>query len=323
MNTTDKALNLTVSKEAAGTRLDRFLADSLPSHSRAFWQRLVKEGMVLLDGKICSVSKTELPPASEISITMPDEEHTHTELVAEKIPLAVLYEDADMLVLNKAAGMVVHPAAGNRTGTVANALAGRDPNFIAELEEEDDKSEEQRLRPGIVHRLDKDTSGCLVVAKNASSQFKLSRAFAERNVQKVYAAIVYGHLERKSGEIKESIGRHPVHRKKMAVNERGREAHSKYKALKSGFINAVPATLLEITILTGRTHQIRVHMSHIRHPVVGDSVYGGRQRIAAPRQMLHAWKLSIPRPADGEMLHFESPFPEDFAAMLDGLEERA
>ena len=178
------------------------------------------------------------------------------------------------------------------------------------------------LRPGIVHRLDKDTSGCLVVAKNPQSLAKISEAFAERKTSKTYLAVVCGHLNPKEGEIHTLIDRHPVDRKRRAVTTRGgKEAHTAYKVLREGFIHGVPASLLEVRIFTGRTHQIRVHMSHIGHPLAGDGMYGGAKRLPAPRQMLHAWKLTLPHPVTGKLLALEAPLPSDFSDYLKLMKE--
>ena len=178
------------------------------------------------------------------------------------------------------------------------------------------------LRPGIVHRLDKDTSGCLVVAKTPQALAKLAESFADRKTSKTYLAVVYGHLKQKEGEIRTLIDRHPVDRKRRAVSKQsGKEAHTAYKVVREGRIGGVPASLLEVRIFTGRTHQIRVHMSHIGHPLAGDEMYGGAKRLPAPRQMLHAWKLSLPHPENGKLLELEAPLPNDFSAYLAKLRE--
>lgn len=238
-------------------------------------------------------------------------------VAAEHIPLDILYEDDALLVINKPAGMVVHPAAGNYTGTVVNALLGRDQEILEEFDEADS------MRPGIVHRLDKDTSGCLVIAKNGNAMHKLSRSFADREVSKTYMAIVAPAPKVMAAEIRTQIGRNPGNRKKMAVvRSGGRDAVTIFNVVRRGKIGPNSAALLKVRILTGRTHQIRVHMSHYGSPIIGDALYGGNSRIAAPRQMLHAWKLSFPHPVTKEMLSFESPFPADFQEYMDQITEQ-
>jgi 23S rRNA pseudouridine1911/1915/1917 synthase len=306
---------LKIDESISGLRLDQALAKLIPDSSRAHLQKLIKDGNVKLNESVCEIPKTKIEQNDSVEITFPEEEELG--LIAEKIDLPVLFEDKDLIVINKPPGIVVHPAAGNWTGTIVNALAGRDSNFTEELQSDD-------LRPGIVHRLDKDTSGCLVVAKNPESQFKLSKAFAERNVKKTYAALVFGHPKRNSERIETLIGRHKTNRKKMAVVERnGKEAISLYKTIEKGFIDKTPVSLLEVEIFTGRTHQIRVHLAYKKLPVIGDTVYGGKQSIQAERQMLHAWKLSFPHPTNGKEMNFESPFPEDLKTLLESLENHA
>jgi 23S rRNA pseudouridine1911/1915/1917 synthase len=307
--TQDRKKILKIDETCSGLRLDQALAALIPDSSRAQLQKLIKNGNVRLNEEICETPRTKAQLNDCIEIIFPDEKEIG--LIAENIDLPVLFEDNDLIVINKPSGIVVHPAAGNWTGTVVNALAGRDANFADELPSDD-------LRPGIVHRLDKDTSGCLVIAKKTETQYKLSKAFAERNVKKTYAALVCGHPKKNSERIETLIGRHKTNRKKMAVVERnGKEAISIYKTLKKGFIEKSPVSLLEVEIKTGRTHQIRVHLAYKKLPVLGDIMYGGRQNISAERQMLHAWKLSFPHPTNGNEMNFESPFPDDFKTLLD------
>ncbi len=299
---------ITVEEKFHGSRIDRFLAESFKSYSRAYFQKLLKEGRITCDGKVLTMPKLPVSTGNIVRIDFP--EIKPRTISAQDIPLDILYEDNDILVINKPAGMVVHPAAGNRDGTIVNALLGRDAEFTDKLMDEE--------RPGIVHRLDKDTSGCLVIAKNPIAQFALSHAFQYRKVKKHYAAIVYGDPKEDEEELISLIGRHPVHRKKFAVVEKGgKTAISRYKVLKRGKIDDVPVALLDVEIETGRTHQIRVHLAHLKLPVLGDDVYGGRQKLDTPRQMLHAWKLSLSHPVTGQMMDFESPFPGDFAEFAD------
>ena len=216
---------------------------------------------------------------------------------AQDIPLAVLFEDDDLIVLNKPPGLVVHPAAGHADGTLVNALLHH-CTALSGIGGE--------LRPGIVHRLDKDTSGCLVAAKNDVAHRALVRQFAGREVVKIYLALASGTLVPANGTVDAPIGRHPINRKKMAVVERGRAACTDWRVL-----GPVPGgTLVECTLHTGRTHQIRVHLKHLGHPLLGDELYGKRGTF--PRQMLHAWRLGFTHPRTGERVSFLSPIPADF-----------
>ncbi len=295
----------TVDEKFHESRIDRFLAESFKTYSRSYLQKLMKDGRVTCNGKICLQPKYPVSTGDKVIVDFPVQKERS--LTAEKIALDIIYEDNDMLVINKPAGMVVHPAPGNYDGTIVNALLGHDAEFAEKLEDDS--------RPGIVHRLDKDTSGCLIIAKNPVSLFALSTAFQYRKVEKHYAAIVYGvPNEEDEKEIMTLIGRHPVHRKKFTVVEKGgKVAISRYAVIKSGEIDGVPVSLLDVQIETGRTHQIRVHLAHRNLPVIGDKVYGGKEKLEASRQMLHAWKLSVAHPVTGVKMDFESPFPEDFA----------
>jgi 23S rRNA pseudouridine1911/1915/1917 synthase len=233
------------------------------------------------------------------AITLHEPPATPTETVAEDIALEVLYEDDDLIVINKPAGLVVHPAAGHWSGTLVNALLHHCHGLSGIGGEQ---------RPGIVHRLDKETSGCLVAAKNDAAHQALARQFAGREVTKIYLALAAGKFPRLSGMIEAAIGRHPVQRKKMTVvpDGRGRPAKTGYRVL-----GEVPGgSLVECTLHTGRTHQIRVHLKHLGHPVLGDEVYG--KRAGFVRQMLHAWRLGFAHPRTGERVNFESPVPPDF-----------
>ena len=296
--------------DAAGTRLDRTLADLIPDSSRSFLQDLIKAGKVAIDGKVVTLPRFAVKSGMTISVIMPDIEENDTLAVENDFDFDIIYEDNIMLVINKPAGVAVHPGAGNPDGTIVNALLGRYPQF-AELFSDD----ETRLRPGIVHRLDKDTSGCLVIAKTPQAMFKLSQAFAERQTKKKYLALVRGIPAKNSMEISNNIGRHPVNRQKMAVVDRGGKlAVSSYRTIKSGTIGKDRISLVEVAIFTGRTHQIRVHMSHIGHPVLGDTLYGGNRTTVsgAERQMLHAWRIELPHPETGKNMLFTAEIPADF-----------
>ena len=289
---------------ARAPRLDAWLAAAHPAISRSRWKQLIEAGHVFLNGIVVRKSNTALSSGTEISCTLPEPEPVG--LVATDIPLAILYEDADLIVLNKPAGLVVHPAPGHAADTLVNALL----HHCGDLQ-----GIGGELRPGIVHRLDKDTSGVLVVAKNEAAVAALVAQFSSHSVRKEYLALVWGALKKPSGTVELPVGRHPVHRQKMAVTEKGRAAVTHYETFAAGPL----ATLLRVRIETGRTHQIRVHLAHLGHPVVGDSTYGrARQGLPAdlsiPRQMLHAHVLEIAHPRDGRPLAFTAPLPADFLA---------
>lgn len=296
-------------------RLDRCLAELLPDRSRTFLQSLIKAGEVSIDGEAVVQPRFAVRGGATLSIGIPE---TAPETVSpEPFAFEILYEDPHLLVINKPAGVVVHPAAGNPEGTVVNALLGRYPAMAEIFAGEPN-------RPGIIHRLDKDTSGCLVVAKTAEAKFKLGKAFADRKTGKTYLAICRGVPKRKSGELDTLIGRHPVNRQKMAIVERnGKEARTAYRVLAERMVDDTPLALLEVKIFTGRTHQIRVHLSSIGLPIIGDGVYGGRGAAlpGAERQMLHAWKLSLPHPVTGEIMTFTAPLPPDIAEWQRRIEE--
>ncbi len=289
--------------ENFGKRLDAWLAAEQPEHSRARWQALIQEGRVTVNDE--SVKRNhKLRTGDKVEWTIPDPVSTQT--LPEDIPLDILYEDAHIIVINKPAGLVVHPAVGNRTGTLVNALLHHCTDLAGIGGE---------IRPGIVHRLDKDTSGVMVVAKTEAALNELARQFKARETEKEYRTIVRGLPAPPRGTVKTTIGRHPIHRKKMAADVRnGRHAVSTYEVVES----FVGAALLRIQIETGRTHQIRVHMAHIKHPVIGDKLYGRAHTngIKADRQMLHAAKLSIAHPDTGEQMHFSAPLPDDMETLI-------
>lgn len=292
-----ETIELVVQKHSRGLRLDRFLADELPQFSRSRLQSLIHDGHIVLNEKVTR-PRTIVREGDRIHLSEPPPEKIETE--PEKISLDVLFEDSDLLVVNKPAGMVVHPGAGNAQHTLVNALLAhcRALSGIG-----------GRERPGIVHRLDKETSGCLVVAKNDATHQHLSRQFAERMVEKIYLALVAGTMRKAQGIIDASIGRHRKHRQRMAVTkDRGRTARTDYRVVKSQ--NGI--SLVECVLHSGRTHQIRVHLHHLGHPVLGDKVYGRKGAREFPRQMLHAWKLGFTHPRTGKRLTFEAPVPDDF-----------
>ncbi|MGI6559045.1 MAG: RluA family pseudouridine synthase [Limnochordia bacterium] len=292
-----------------GERLDSFLRRELAEFSRTFIQRLIEEGEVQVNGKPVKASY-RVRENDLIQVALPPPEPL--DLEPERLPLDVYFEDDDLLVLNKPRGMVVHPAAGNLRGTLVNALLGRCGN-LSDIGGTD--------RPGIVHRLDKDTSGLLVVAKNNYAHYRLGGQFQRRTVKREYLAIVYGHLRAPRGCIDAPIGRHPRHRKKMAVlpEGKGRQAITCFQVLEEfkGY------SLLRCRLETGRTHQIRVHLAHLGHPLVGDAVYGPKSNEwDFQGQALHAAVLGFKHPRSGEYMEFESPVPEDMAALLELMRSR-
>ncbi len=296
-----KTSQFAVSKEDAKSRLDRFLAKRLPEYSRSRLQHLIQTGFVLLNGAVTRPRQL-IRSGDKIELTEPPLEKIETR--PEPIPLEILFEDDDLVVINKPAGMTVHPGAGHREHTLVNALLHHCPTLSGIGGKE---------RPGIVHRLDKETSGCLVAAKNDVAHRHLSKQFAERTVDKIYLALVAGKLRKQTGVIEEKIGRHPVHRKRMSVSSpRGRAARTEYRVLRSN----EQASLLECRLHSGRTHQVRVHLHHLGHPVLGDKIYGARFTENFQRQMLHAWKLGFHHPRTGEWKNFEAPLPDDFKGAI-------
>lgn len=288
---------LVVTKELARMRLDLFLVKSLPEFSRSRIQQLIRAGFVRVRGATMRPHQS-VRFGDEIEVTEPPPEKIQTE--PEAIPLTILYEDDDLIVINKAAGMTVHPGAGQREHTLVNALL----HHCSTLSGIGGKE-----RPGIVHRIDKETSGCLVVAKNDAAHRELSKQFTARTVEKIYLALVAGKLRNQAGVIENKIGRHPVHRQRMSVSSpRGRAAKTEYRVLRS----SEQASLVECRLHSGRTHQIRVHLHHLGNPVLGDKMYAPKFAKDFPRQMLHAWKLGFQHPRTREWKSFEASLPDDF-----------
>jgi 23S rRNA pseudouridine1911/1915/1917 synthase len=291
----------------SGERLDKFLAAALPEFSRARLQGLIKEGLVLVDGRPAGKAGLLLERPAEVQVHIPAA--VPSALQAEDIPLKVLFENQDLLVIDKPAGMVVHPAAGHASGTLVHAALGHAPELEGIGGEQ---------RPGVVHRLDKDTSGIILLAKNERSQRWLQDQFRLRKVEKVYLALVDGRPPTPSGRVEAPIGRDPRQRKQMAVTTpaKGREAVSEYRTRE-----VFPEhTLLEVHPITGRTHQIRLHMAFIGCPVTGDTVYGRRQpTLALKRHFLHAQRLTIRLPGEKEAQTFSAPLPEELEAALTSL----
>ena len=295
--------------EGAGARVDAYIALQVPELSRSFVQKLLREGRVTVAGRVPKASY-RLESGDLIVVCVPPP--GPSDVSAEDIPLAVVYEDADLLVVDKPAGMVVHPAHGHRSGTLVNALLAHCPDLAGIGGE---------LRPGIVHRLDKDTSGLLVVAKNDAAHRELQRQFKGRLVHKTYLALTEGVISAPHGVIEAPIGRDPSQRKRMAVATRGgREARTEY-CVQEYFGQH---TLVEAEPVTGRTHQIRIHLAFIGHPIAGDRVYGfRRQRLPLQRQFLHAARLAFALPGSGEPIELTSPLPDDLAGVLERLRSEA
>ena len=288
---------LVVEPQHAGKRLDRFLAETLPAFSRSRLQALIRDGCVTVNGKT-NRPRDIVRPGDVVDLTEPEMAPIAAE--AQPMDLEILFEDNDIVVINKPAGLVVHPGAGHQQHTLVNALLAHCKNLSGIGGKE---------RPGIVHRLDKETSGALVIAKNDVAHRDLSKQFADRKTGKTYLALVAGTPRKSFGTIDAPIARHPVHRQRMSVAGRaGRSAKTEYRVIRS----SGDRSLVECVIHTGRTHQIRVHLHHLGHPVLGDKVYGGKRAGNFARQMLHAWKLSFRHPTTGKLLSFTAPVPKDF-----------
>lgn len=298
-----------VTPDGKGKRLDAWLSRVAPDLSRARIQDLIRTGHITLNGKPAKPSQT-LASGQDIQIEIPPP--VEVDLKPEAIPLDVLFEDADLIVINKPAGLVVHPAAGHASGTLVNALLAHCPDLSGINGEK---------RPGIVHRLDRDTTGVMVVAKHEKAMQSLSLQFKDRETTKGYLALVWGHLTPSAGRAETLIGRNPRDRKKMCTKpDHGRNAITNYETQEI----FADTSLLRIHIETGRTHQIRVHMAHLGHSIVGDPLYGRPRHNVLPtpippRQMLHAARLTLTHPATGQPLTFEAPLPEDMKQLLDAL----
>jgi len=284
-------------------RIDRWLPSILESSSRSYVQKLIDDGLVQVNGGRIK-SNYKLKKGDEVFVSMPEPEKL--DVKAEKIDLDILYEDDDIIVVNKPKGMVVHPAAGNYSGTLVNALMEYCGDTLSDIN--------GVIRPGIVHRIDKDTSGVLVVAKNNIAHERLSARLKDHDIKRVYVALVNGVIREEAGVIDAPIGRHPVERKKMAVNvKNGRRAVTHFRVLE----RFKDTTYIELTLETGRTHQIRVHMSYIGYPVIGDKVYGTRkQKYDIDGQALHAKILGFVHPTRNEYMEFEAELPEYFKNLL-------
>lgn len=297
---------LTVSPEDAGERIDKYLAEQLPDITRSYLQKLLKDGSVQMNGKPVKAS-TKTAVGALIALTIPEPEEP--EILPENIPLDILYEDSDVILINKPKNMVVHPAAGHYTGTLVNALMYHCRGDLSGIN--------GVLRPGIVHRIDKDTTGVLIVCKNDRAHNALAEQLKEHSITRKYRAIVCGNLKEDEGTVDAPLGRHPQDRKKMAiVRSGGKRAVTHYRVLER-FGNY---TYIECRLETGRTHQIRVHMASLGHPLLGDEIYGrAKSPFKLEGQTLHAMVLGFIHPTTGEYMEFEAPLPEYFEKLLEKL----
>jgi 23S rRNA pseudouridine1911/1915/1917 synthase len=309
-------MNVTFSSQDDGNRLDRALAARMPEHSRSFIAKLIAEGRVSLDGKPATRPSMHVAEGESAEVDIPPP--APTTAASQEMPLSILYEDPDLVVVDKPAGLVVHPAAGHADRTLVNALL---------FHVQDLSGIGGQLRPGIVHRLDKDTSGVMVIAKNDETHRKLSAAWSSESVRKEYIAVVYGTPQKSRGTIDAPIARDPRNRKRMAIVAGGRRAVTDYEVMET----LRHASVLRCMLHTGRTHQIRVHLKSIGHPIIGDAVYSGPQWRGIPdkklqkaiasfgRQALHAVSLRIPHPKTDQPMNFTAPIPEDMRMLIEAL----
>jgi 23S rRNA pseudouridine1911/1915/1917 synthase len=308
-------------------RLDRFLAASLPELSRSRLEGLIEAGAVSLDAKTIRDTNHRVKPGDEYAVDVPEPKPAAP--LGQAIPLVIVYEDKDLIIVDKPAGLVVHPAAGNPDGTLVNALIAHCGSELAGIGGE--------MRPGIVHRIDKDTSGLLVAAKTERAMNGLAKQFANHTIERAYHAVVWGAPRAGNGVIEGDLGRNPFDRKRMAVvRNGGKSARTRYRVIETYGDPARPfASLIECRLETGRTHQIRVHLTHLGHPLIGDPSYGRARTTPRPktdaeaaafaaaadfpRQALHAWLLGFHHPLLNRDMRFESPWPADFSALVNAL----
>lgn len=301
--------SLKVEEGEGGIRVDRYLSEQLPDLSRSYLQKMIKEGRVLSNGKSVKASeKTTEGQTLELEVPDPVE----PEILPEDLNLSILYEDADVILINKPKGMVVHPSAGHYTGTIVNGLMYHCKEELSGIN--------GVLRPGIVHRIDMDTTGVIIACKNDKAHSAIAEQLKEHSITRRYRAIVCGNLKEDTGTVDAPLGRHPVDRKRMAVVQRGgKEAVTHYKVLER-FGNY---TYIECQLETGRTHQIRVHMASIGHPLLGDEIYGrAKSPFKLQGQTLHAMVLGFVHPSTGAYMEFEAPLPEYFERVLENLRKK-
>jgi 23S rRNA pseudouridine1911/1915/1917 synthase len=303
----DQILHLQVDQPVA--RLDQWLAQSIPQLSRSQLQKLIRQGQVLIAGQTVRPSMA-VAPGDVVTVYLPPSEVATPQ--PETVPLDIVFEDDDLVVINKPAGLVVHPAHGHSSGTLVNALLARYPDLAALALADEDSTD----RPGIVHRLDRDTSGLMVVARNPQALRQLKQQFKSRTVEKTYLALVFGRPEAPEGIIDVPLGRDPRFRQKIAPRPDGKPARTHYRVIR----DFGQYSLLEVGLETGRTHQIRVHLAWLKCPVVGDTVYGRKKNVLGlQRQFLHAWKLTFQHPRTGETIELEAPLDPPLQAVLDQL----
>lgn len=305
-------LNFNIDQEYAdfaGIRIDKYLSEQLSDYSRAYIQKLLEDGQILVNNK-AQKANYKLKQGDKIEITIPEPEEL--EILPENIPLDIVYEDNDILIVNKTKGMVVHPAPGHSSGTLVNAIMYHCKDSLSTIN--------GVLRPGIVHRIDMDTTGLLMVCKNDVAHRVMSDKFKVHDITRVYTAICYNHFGEPDGTVDKAIARHKVDRKKMSIDPKGRRAVTHYKVIEELDNNF---SLIECRLETGRTHQIRVHMASINHPLLGDEVYGPKNKpFKTEGQVLHAGVLGFDHPITGEYLEFKAELPEYFRKILDKLKNR-
>ena len=296
-----------ITTDSVGTRIDKFLSDELPEVSRSYIQKLIKEEQITVNGKVI---KANYKLCAGDVLVLEEPELKEPDILAEDIPLEVLYEDSDLLIVNKPKGMVVHPSAGHYSGTLVNALMHYCKDDLSGIN--------GVMRPGIVHRIDMDTTGSLLVCKNDFTHNDVAEQLKVHSIKRIYHAIVHGVIKEDEGTVDAPIGRHPIDRKKMSINHKnGKEAVTHYKVIQR-FRNY---TYIQCQLETGRTHQIRVHMASLQHPLVGDEVYGpAKCPFKLQGQTLHAKTIGIIHPRTGEYIEANAPLPEYFESLLKKLE---
>ena len=303
----ENLIKITVEDDMKGSRIDAALAGIVQNLSRSAVQKLIEQGSVSVNGQTCTEKKRKIEAGDLVEVLVPEPEEL--DVAAENIPLDIVYEDDDVLVVNKPKGMVVHPAAGNCTGTLVNAVMYHCKGRLSSIN--------GVIRPGIVHRIDKDTSGLLMIAKNDEAHNSLAAQLEKHTIKRSYQAIVYNNFTEDEGVIDAPIGRDPSNRLRQAVTySNSKEAYTTYRVLE----RFGRFTLIEAVLKTGRTHQIRVHMAYIKHPLLGDIVYGPKKPLyGAQGQMLHAKTLGFVHPSTGEYMEFDSELPEEFQSILEKL----
>ena len=306
-----------LNKNYLNLRLDKILSLEINNYSRTYLSNLIKQGYVTVNGKLTKEPKKHIKLNTIIEVLLYNIFNSNNIILTpKKFKYQIMYEDNDILIINKPPNTVVHPAPGNWNNTIVNALIYRYSNFTKIFNND---MNIQNIRPGIIHRLDKDTSGCLIIAKHIISKYKLCNSFATGKIIKEYDAILYGVPKYTHEQITTLIGRHQKNRKKMTITDnvnRGKKSITIYNLIKIGYLNKIPISLAKIKILTGRTHQIRVHMAYKGTPILGDKVYGGHQKIQIQRQMLHASKITFPHPCLHKTISIRCPLFQDYNNVL-------